>query len=414
MAIRNPIATADQAAIEKRAFEVLAHPLVKKTIAEMRKAWPELVKPSAEMMKAFEWAFDEVVYAAVIWSLNTDKERPKVIAITRLPHKLGDLDIPGSRWGLDNPDTVYRVIPISGDERYVIRGKVAKNRLTENYFSLWDPTMNSVAVQNGKELVLEADGSFTCTVDSDPANGRKNHIQSAPAAHEFYIRDVVMDWSKEMINELSIERLGPPPKKPPLTDDEQAELTASFLNRYYTSTARWNDQTLKKPVNGFDFTIDRDTDGAQRSQIYIMGHFKVANDEALVVNLRTGGAEYFIVPITNWWGTTNAVNTRTASMNKAQSVANADGTYTFVVSAKDPGVHNWVDPCDMHEGILTLRWAEFPGGVPGQELGATSKVVKLADLKKELPVETKFVTAAERKKQRAERKANYAWRLQDH
>ena len=59
--MQNPIATADQAAIERRAFQVLAHPLVKKTIADMRKAWPELVKPSAEMMKAFDWAFDEVV-----------------------------------------------------------------------------------------------------------------------------------------------------------------------------------------------------------------------------------------------------------------------------------------------------------------------------------------------------------------
>ena len=411
----NPIATADQAAIEKRAFEVMAHPAVKATIEEVRKAWPELVKPSAEMMKAFQWAFDEVVYAAVIWSLNTDKERPKVVTITRLPHRLGDLDIPGSRWGLDNPDTVYRVIPISGDERYVISGRVARgHRLTENYFSLWDPVMNSVAVQNGKELVTDAEGNFTCTVDSDPANGRVNHIRSAPAAHEFYIRDVVMDWSNEMINELSIERLGPPPRKAPLTDDEQADLTCAFLRRYYTSTARWNDQTLQKPVNGFDFTIDRDTDGAQRSQIYIMGHFKVADDESLVVNLRTGGAEYFIVPITNWWGTTNAVNTRTASMNKSQSVADKDGSYTFVISAKDPGVHNWVDPCDMHEGILTLRWAEFPGGIPGQDLGATSKVVKLANLKSELPIETKYVTANERKTQQASRTANYAWRLMDH
>jgi len=202
----NPIATEDQALIEKRAFEVLAHPLMRSTIADVRKSWPESVNPSPEMLACFQTAFPEVVYASAIWSLNTDKERPKVITITRLPHKLGSLDIPGSRWGLDNPDTVYRVIPISGDERYVIKGKVGKVRLTENYFSLWDPKMNSVAVLNGKDLMLEPDGSFTITVDSDPANGRINHIQSAPAAHEFYIRDVVMDWSQEMINELSIER----------------------------------------------------------------------------------------------------------------------------------------------------------------------------------------------------------------
>ncbi len=409
--IVNPIATPDQAAIERKAFEILAHPLMKATIDEVRKSWPEQVKPSPDMLACFDRAFEEVVYAAAIWSQNTDKERPKVITITRLPHRLGELDIPGSRWGLDNPDTVYRVIPISGDERYVIRGKVGETRLVENYFSLWDPKMNSVAVLNGKDLVLEPDGGFAITVDSEPANGRINHIQSAPAAHEFYIRDVVQDWAREMINTLSVERLGPPPTKPPLTDDEQAELTASFLRRYATSTARWNDQTLKKPVNGFDFTIDRDTDGAQRSQIYIMGHFKLADDEALVVNLRTGGAGYFIVPITNWWGTTNFVNTRTGSLNKAQSVPDADGTYTFVISTRDPGVHNWVDPCDMHEGILTLRWAEFPGGVPGQDLGAESKVVKLSELPSVLPAETKFVTADERRAQLAAREASYAWRL---
>jgi hypothetical protein len=410
----NPIATADQADIERKAFEILAHPLMQSTIAEVRRSWPESVNPSPEMRACFDRAFEEVVYAAAIWSQNTDKERPKVITITRLPHKLGDLQIPGSRWGLDNPDTVYRVIPISGDERYVIRGKVGPVRLTENYFSLWDPKMNSVAVLNGKDLVLEDDGGFTITVDQDPAGGRVNHIQSAPAAHEFYIRDVVQDWSREMINELSVERLGPPPKHPPLTPDAQAELTASFLRRYSTDTARWNDQTLRKPVNEFAFTIDRDTDGAQRSQIYIMGHFKLAADEALVVTLRTGGAGYFIVPITNWWGTTNDVDTRTGSLNKAQSIANADGTYSFVISAADPGVHNWVDPSDMHEGILTLRWAEFQNGVPGQDLGADSQVVKLADLPGVLPPETKFVTPEERRQQQADRAASYAWRLLDH
>ena len=407
----NPIATPDQAEIERRALAVLEHPTMAATIAEVRQSWPDEVKPSPEMMACFDRAFGEVAYSAAIWSLNTDKERPKVITITRLPHRLGGLDIPGSRWGLDNPDTVYRVIPISGDEKYLIRGKVGETRLVENYFSLWDEKMNSVAVLNGKDLVLEPDGSFTITVDSDPAGGRINHIQSAPAAHEFYIRDVVQDWARERINTLEVERLGPPPTKPPLTDDEQAALTASFLRRYASSTARWNDQTLKKPVNGFDFTIDRDTDGAQRSQIYIMGHFKLADDEALVVNLRTGGAQYFIVPITNWWGTTNAVNTRTGSLNKAQSVANADGTYTFVISTRDPGVHNWVDPDGMHEGILTLRWAEFPGGVPGQDLGADSKVVKLSELPSVLPPETKFVTPAERQRQWAEREESYAWRL---
>jgi limonene-1,2-epoxide hydrolase len=410
---RNPIATPDQAETELRALKVIGHPVMQRTIAEIRKSWPEQVKPSAEMMSLFDRAFEEVTFSAAVWSLNTDKERPKVVTITRLAHRLGEIAIPGSRWGLDNPDTVYRVIPISGDGRYVIRGRVGETRLTENYFSLWDAKMNSVAVLNGKDLVLEPDGRFAITVDGDPADGRINHIRSTPAAHEFYIRDVIQDWSREEINELSVERLGGAPATAPLTDDEQAELTASFLRRYATDTARWNNQTLLKPANAFDFTIDRDTDGAQRSQIYIMGHFKVADDEALVVNLRTGAAGYFIVPITNWWGTTNEIQHRTASLNKAQSVENADGTYTFVISAQDPGVHNWVDPCGLHEGILTLRWAEFAGGAPGPDLGADSTLVKLADLRSAVPPETRFLTAAERKRQQDDRAQAYAWRLQE-
>ena len=47
---------------------------------------------------------------------------PKVTCITRLEHEVDGLRIPGTRWGIDNPDSIYRVIPISGDERYEIRG----------------------------------------------------------------------------------------------------------------------------------------------------------------------------------------------------------------------------------------------------------------------------------------------------
>jgi len=408
---KNPIATPQQTEFERRALGLLKHPTMKRAIEEVRESWPKLVSPGPDMLKCFARAYEEVVFGAAIWSVNSDKERPAVITISRLAHKLGDLDIPGSRWGLDNPDTVYRVIPISGEEKYLIHGKVGATRLTENYFNLWDSKMNSVAVLNGKDLKLKPDGSFTITVDSSPADGRANHIQSTPTAHEFYIRDVVHDWSKEMINELSIERLGGPPKKAPLSDDEQAEKIAKLLRHYTTETHRWNGQAMQKPANKFDFIIDRDTDGAQRGQIYIMGHFKLTDDEAFVVNLRTGGAEYFIVPITNAWGTTNGIDWRTGSLNKSQSVADADGSYTFVISKKDPGVHNWVDPCDMNEGILTLRWAEFPGGVPGKDLGATGKVVKLTELKSHLPSGTKYLTADERKKQQSERAAQYSWRI---
>ena len=74
-------------------------------------------------------------------------------------------------------------------------------------------------------------------------------------------------------------------------------------------------------------------------------------------------------------------------------------------------MHNWIDPCGMSEGILTLRMAEFPGGRPKQDLSAKSRVVPLSSLRDELPAETKWVNAAERAEQLAERAAAYRRRL---
>jgi hypothetical protein len=408
---RNPIATADQAAVEKKALLIQQHPIVQKARAEVRQHWLDVVKPSADGLKCFEESFNEVMFCAAVWSLNQDPQRPLVTTITRLAHQLDGVTIPGSRYGLDNPDSVYRTIPIDGAERYEIRGKVAPRRLVENYFTLWDHDGNTVDVLNGSKLQLEADGSFVITVDSDPANGRPNHVQSSPKAHQFYIRDVLLDWNLDTPNTFSIVRLGAPPTTPPISDDEQAKLTAKFMRDYADNTVRWNAQALNRPPNVIDFTIDRDTDGALRNQFYVLGHFQLQDDEALVLSLQTAGANYFIVPITNVWGTSNEIVHRTGCLNKSQSAADADGNYTFVVSLRDPGIHNWVDPTDMHEGIITARWAEFPDGRPTGKVALEARLVKFADLERELPAGTVRVTPAQRREQLQKRAEGYLRRL---
>ncbi|MEE2665420.1 MAG: hypothetical protein VX681_14985 [Myxococcota bacterium] len=407
----HPVATPAQHEHERRAVEMTAHPAVKAAFERVRTDWLAKAEPRPDMERCFPAAFEEVMFAAAVWSLNQDALRPRVVSITRLEHQLGDLRVPGSRWGIDNPDSVYRVIPIAGGERYRITGRVSESRLCENYFTLWDESFNTVDVLNGSELSIDADRRFSITVDGDPAGERVDHIRSTPAAREFYIRDVVQDWSVETPNELEIERLGGASPPPGLTLDEQAEQVVAFMERYAESTVRWNQQAYDKPANELQFKIDRETDGALRNQIYILGHFDLEDDQGLVIEVNTGGAGYFVAPITNCWGTTNEIVHRTGSLNLSQALPNADGTYTFVLAKHDPGVHNWLDPCDMREGILTLRWAEFPGGRPTPEVGATSRVVPVSKLGDSLREETTFVTPEERARQCATRAAGYLRRL---
>jgi hypothetical protein len=208
-----------------------------------------------------------------------------------------------------------------------------------------------------------------------------------------------------------IERLGGPPGTPPLGEVEQAELTAGFMRRFADFTQALTKGMTRTPTNEFSLAYSADRGGALRKQVYIGGHFCLDEDECLVIHLSDGGARYFVVPVTNIWGTTLDIVDRTSSLNKAQSLPNADGTYTFVLSQRDPGVFNWIDSCDMGEGILTLRMAEFPGGRPNEDLSATSRVVALSELRHTLPAETKWLTPAERADQLAERAAGYKRRL---
>lgn len=408
--MHNPINTPDQQRFEREALAVLADPRMQATAADRREYWLQKARPSEGMRRAFDSKYPEVVFGAIIWSLNTDAERPAVVTITRIPHRLGNLEVPGSRWGIDNPDSVYRVIPIDGAERYVIRGRVHEPRLTENYFTLWNAHMGSVDVLDGKSLVLDAEGRFEIAVDSDPKGARPNHVRSSPEAVEFYIRDVVTDWARERPNELTIERLGGPARKPARSFDEKVAAAQQRLIRNVDDTMRWNAQALGKEANRFDFVIDRDTDGALRNQVYVMGHFDLADEEGLLIEIGLGGAGYFLAPITNIWGTTNDIVERTSSLNISQLRRDGDGVIRLLVSKRDPGIWNWLDTCDMNDGLLTLRWAEFESGRPGPGFGAASRVIRLADLDRELPHAAR-VTPQERTRQQADRAASYLWRI---
>jgi hypothetical protein len=249
------------------------------------------------------------------------------------------------------------------------------------------------------------------TVDGEPAGGRPNHVQSSPAAHEFYIRDVMLHWDRDDPNELHIERLGAAPGTAPLTPDDQAQLTASYMLRFAEFTTSLSRGSLRRAANDFSLGISGEKTGMLRNQVYVGGHFALQDDEAFLIHVNDGGAAYFTVPIANVWGTTLDLLDRTSTLNKAQAHPNADGTYTLVLCPQDPGVHNWLDTCGLHEGMLTLRMAEFPGQRPRDDLSARGEVIKLDDLDSHLPEGAVRVDAAGRSQQRAERAAAYKRRL---
>jgi hypothetical protein len=406
----HPVATTEQHAHELAALELIGHPTVQAAYKSVAETWLGRAKPSDAMRQRFEAAYEEVMFSAAVWSSNQDPLRPKVTTITRLAHEVEGHRIPGTRWGIDNPDSVYRVIPISGAERYEIRGTVGEHRMTENYFTLWNANMGTVDVVDGRRMEIEPDGSYVITVDSSPKDGRVNHIQATPEAHEFYIRDVLLDWSLDQPNHIAVERVSTGTAaggdRPALTLDEQSEATAQMMAHFADFTGKLSYGMYKTPANHFSLGWTADQHGAMRNQVYVAGRFQLEHGQAFVVDVCDGGAEYFTVPLGNLWGTTLDIYGSTGSLNKAQSKPNENGTYTYVIAAENPGVHNWIDTDGLAEGILTLRMAEFGPNGATEDLAATGRVIDLADLDSELP-DVARVNAEERAEQLTVRQAGY-------
>ena len=125
-----------------------------------------------------------------------------------------------------------------------------------------------------------------------------------------------------------------------------------------------------------------------------------------MLTIKPGDAGYFVVPVTNDWTITKNYWDQQTSLNIAQSVANADGSYTIVVSPTDPGVANWVSTGGLNQGTISIRFQDLdPTGTNLPKV--SSQVVALSDLGTVLPAGTTYVTAAQRQAALDERKAGF-------
>ena len=142
------------------------------------------------------------------------------------------------------------------------------------------------------------------------------------------------------------------------------------------------------------------------------GLFNLKEDEALVMTLNMLGTEYISLNTYRPFLVSPEHVYSSSALNNYQSDPNPDGSYTFVIARKDPGLYNWVDVQGIPYGYFAIRWQSLTKPVSATLATTVQmvKVVKLSDLKKELPATTKWVTPEERKAQQAERAKQYKLR----
>jgi hypothetical protein len=342
--------------------------------------------PTPETRAHFKQAAAEITYFAALNGLNDDPLRPHITFVGR-PGRTVHGTYTLAPKGIDeNPDSVYRVIPMDGVSTYLIRGRAPKDGATTvrpvvNDFSVLSDAWITAGNLSGSDLKLDADGRFTITVGPDPAAGQSNHIQTKPDANYMTIRDTLSDWAHQRPNKLTVERIAGPPDGPPLTHEQKLEKVLTKVKRYFAETVKGHGRILARPANVFVQPEIKATDGMLVTQAYSLGHFQLEKDQALVLTIHPGTAKYVTVPVSNLWGTTMDPVHHLSSRNLDQVKKNPDGSFTVVIAQTDPGLENWIDTEGLSEGMLFLRWAAIADSSPGAPRPAVeSKVVSSADL----------------------------------
>lgn len=365
---------------------------------------------------------EALAFSSAMFATNFDAARPNIMWGTNAARRWMGLNLPSSGYGLDSPNNVYRSATFDGAGRYVVRGTIHGTGPAQQTFVVYRGPIGLTETMSGgrmvelagiksEDIVRDANGNFTLTIDAEPADGRPNHLQVPREIDslQLTIRDSLNDWATELPVELTIERLDTPSVvPPPRSEEEMIALAIRSLQGSIPFWIGWAENYMhSKPVN----EIPQPWFRAQGWGMTQQGRFSFAQDEAWLITLDPKGARFFDIQISDPWAKAVEYVSRTGSFNTGQALPNPDGTITLVAAPRDPGVHNWLDTSGLVDGTFQVRWQSMPEGTSAEGAVREARIVKLADLKANLPEGTRFMTPTERKAQLRERAASYARRL---
>jgi hypothetical protein len=421
-----PLATAAQIAIEKRALAIFHAPeivAVRAGLAEELRADPAAARPDG--LATLEGSLDQWTMALILWELNGDVARPELLlSVDDSPRAWFGHVMTGAAAAGDNPDHIYRNAFLDGAYTYELEGRMPPNGPIQLALEIYRGSPGSTAMTAqtsatpdlGNQISLittdtmeiDANGRFTVTIGREPGPVSANHMRLEAGAMTLAARDMLADWAQEPTT-LAIRRVAGPEAGAPITDIEAtrrvvADLPA-FVRFWSGFKTHWlgglgiNAITGPKPrAGGWGYLA--------------AGRFDLGEDEALVIETADGGAPYTGIQLNNLWMVMHAeASAGMVSINRAQAARNPDGSLTYVVARRDPGVANWIDSQGLREGIVILRWQAVPEGADPATMLTGTRLTTLAALDDVLKPGVPRIDAEERRAQVAQRGTDYERRL---
>jgi hypothetical protein len=299
--------------------------------------------------------------------------------------------------GQPNADTIYRAATITPGASYRMRGKRGSLRLSvlAQVTPPTSPTDGPRAHLNLRQLKVDKQGRYDVLLSQTrPAGHTGDWWQLDPKATRLMLRMVSADWGKEQEPTFSLERLDKPMGRPrPSAAWLEARLRAmpkaiDFIGLLFVDRVqKLADEGYVNKLRSFVAPY-----GALAGQFYYEGVYDLKDDEALVIESDVPKkCDYRSLILTNEiYETTDWFNNH-SSLNDTQAKPDSDGKLRLVISARDPGIANWMDTAGYPRGMIQGRWT----GCDSQPIPAVSKI-KLSELGPMLPRDVRKVSPEER------------------
>ncbi len=207
-----------------------------------------------------------------------------------------------------------------------------------------------------------------------------NWLPLAANSSLLLVRQLFLERSREEPASVAIECIDGPPTPAPLSAkrlDWGLQAAATFMADKARIYADWA-QSFQAHPNTLQ-TLDPEllrADGGDANTCYLHGYWKVAADEALVIELEVPECEVWSFQLNNYWLESLDYRYFKVGVNKQTAHYNPDGSVTFVIAEAYPGRNgNFLDTAGHTTGTMLLRVSR-----PQQPPVPTCRVVKLATL----------------------------------
>ena len=345
-------------------------------------------------------------FLATFLANHTDFGNPDYPQFSRFPNTV-------ARIGWDNPDNPYLSFRVRGDHAYRLRGNVSNfDLVTVNVYSgmLGHTPISDIRTLSSivsDDLAIDGNGDFTLTFSAELAEG--DWVELAPEAHIVVIRRLVSDWERtdegrwEVVNLTTLGRGAPRPTPESVAQSLDAAVSQTrTLRELLTIAHRLSFQLAQSPNEVSQPAAgDPNLPMADPFQRTSRGYFKLAEDEALLVEAPVADCRYSNIQLANPWMESLDYASRQTSLNHATAHVGADARVRYVISRRDPGVPNWLDTAGHAEGSFFARWT-YCDDYPAE---ASARLVKMSGLQDHLPADTPRVSPAERARAIAARQA---------